>query len=195
MDRDESAGGDNAPEISGNIEMKTSIALIGFMGSGKSLTGVNLARRLKKKFLETDSLIEQKAGKPIPAIFSEDGEAAFRQIETEIAAEVAAEENAVIACGGGMVLNKINMDRLRGNAVIVYLDVDPDIILKRLINSGDKRPLLNTPDRKQRIIDLLKQRKPLYEREADIRVAVDKIDADTAQMVIKALKANASIDI
>jgi shikimate kinase len=195
MDRDESAGGDNAPEINGNIEMKTSIALIGFMGSGKSLTGVNLARRLKKKFLETDSLIEQKAGKPIPAIFSEDGEAAFRQIETEIAAEVAAEENAVIACGGGMVLNKINMDRLRGNAVIVYLDVDPDIILKRLINRGDKRPLLNTPDRKQRIIDLLKQRKPLYEREADIRVAVDKIDADTAQMVIKALKANASIDI
>jgi shikimate kinase len=195
MDRAESAGGDNAPEINGNIEMKTSIVLIGFMGAGKSLTGVNLAQRLKMRFLETDSLIEQKAGKSIPEIFSDDGEAAFRRLETEIAAEVAGEENAVIACGGGMTLDKINMDRLRENAVIVYLDVDPDIILKRLMNSGDKRPLLNTPDRKQRIMDLLKQRRPLYEQEADIRVAVNQIDADTAQLVIKAMKANASIDI
>jgi shikimate kinase len=195
MDRAESSGGDNAPEINGNIEMKTNIALIGFMGAGKSITGVNLARRLKKKFLETDSLIERRAGKPIPEIFSEDGEKAFRQMETEIAAEVAKENNAVIACGGGMVLNKVNMDRLRGSAVIVYLDIDPDIILKRLMNSGDKRPLLNTPDRKQRIMDLLIQRKPLYEREADIKVSVDKIDADTAQLIIKALKANGSIDI
>lgn len=175
--------------------MKTNIALIGFMGAGKSITGVALAQRLKKKFLETDSLIEQRAGKSIPEIFSEDGEAAFRRLEAEIAAEVGREENAVIACGGGMVLNKINMDRLRGNAVIVYLDIDPDIILKRLINSGDNRPLLNTPDRKQRIMDLLKQRKPLYEREADIKVAVDKADADTAQLIITALKANGSIDI
>jgi shikimate kinase len=175
--------------------MKTNIALIGFMGAGKSLTGVNLARRLKKKFLETDSLIEHRVGKSIPEIFSEDGETAFREVETEIAREVAAEENAVIACGGGMVLNKVNMDRLRENAVIVYLDIDPDIILKRLMNSGDKRPLLNTPDRKQRIMGLLKQRKPIYEREADIRVAVDNIDADTAGLIIKALKANAGIDI
>jgi shikimate kinase len=175
--------------------MKTNIALIGFMGAGKSSAGAALAHGLKKRFIETDSLIERKAGKSIPEIFSEDGEAAFRRLETAIAQEVAGEENAVIACGGGIVLNKINMERLRQNAVIVYLEVDPDIILQRLMNSEDSRPLLNTPDRKQRIIDLLKQRKPLYEREADIKVAIDKVGADTAQLIIKALKANGSIDI
>ena len=161
--------------------MKTNIALIGFMGAGKSSTGAALARRLKKNFLETDTLIEQRAGRSIPEIFSEESEAAFRRLETETAAEVAGVENTVIACGGGMVLNKINMERLRRNAVIVYLDVTPEIILKRLMNSGQDRPLLNTKNRRQTATELLDKRKPVYEREADIKITVDEADAESDQ--------------
>ena len=93
--------------------MKTNIALIGFMGVGKTVVGQLLAKKLARKFLELDLLIEQKAGKPIPEIFRQDGEITFRELEIAAAKEVASEKDVVIACGGGIVLNKINIDRLR----------------------------------------------------------------------------------
>jgi len=85
--------------------MKTNIALIGFMGTGKTTIGRTLARKLSKTFVEIDALIEQKAGKSIADIFKDDGEIAFRQLEIDITREIAARENQVIACGGGIVLN------------------------------------------------------------------------------------------
>ena len=80
--------------------MKTNIALIGFMGTGKTAVGEVLAEKLGKKLVELDFLIEQKAGKPIPVIFQQDGEIAFRELEIEVAGEVSAGTNLVIACGG-----------------------------------------------------------------------------------------------
>ena len=85
--------------------MKSNIALIGFMGVGKTVVGKALAKKLDWKFIELDSLVEQKVGKPIPAIFEQDGEIAFRELEIEVTKEVSEEEKAVIACGGGVVLN------------------------------------------------------------------------------------------
>jgi shikimate kinase len=174
--------------------MKTDIALIGFMGAGKTRTGRILARKLKLKFFELDNIIERKAGKSISSIFSEEGEKVFRNLESEVVKEISAQENAVIACGGGVVLNKTNIDNLRKNSVIVYLEASPEIISFRLKNSGNKRPLLNTSDRKKRIEELLKQRKPLYEQAADIRIIIDKLDMDIADLIIKELKASDSID-
>ena len=78
-------------------------------------------------------MIEQKAGKTIPEIFREDGEIAFRELEIEVSKEAAEEKNAVIDCGGGVVLNKINIDRLRKDTVIVYLTASPGVILKRTV--------------------------------------------------------------
>jgi shikimate kinase len=101
--------------------MKTNIALIGFMGTGKTAVGRLLAEKLNKKFLEQDSLIEQKAGKSIPEIFRQNGEISFRELEIAATKEIAREQNAVIACGGGVVLNKINIDRLKESSVVVYL--------------------------------------------------------------------------
>ena len=95
--------------------MKSSIALIGFMGTGKTAVGQALAERLGKEFIETDTLIEVKAGRSIPEIFRRHGETAFRELEIEAIKEIAGRDNAVIACGGGVVLNKINIDRLAGN--------------------------------------------------------------------------------
>jgi shikimate kinase len=157
--------------------MKSSIALIGFMGVGKTAVGKVLAKRLNKEFVEVDYLIEQKAGKPISEIFEQDGEVAFRELEIEIAKEVSQNKNQVIACGGGIVLNKINIDRLRKDSVIVYLTASPSVILKRVSNGGE-RPVLkinNLPT----IQGLLRFRKPFYERAADFKVNTSRANINS----------------
>ncbi len=168
--------------------MKTSVALIGFMGSGKTAVGRVLAEKLNKQFVEMDSLIEQKAGKPIPRIFSEDGETAFRELEIEITKEVARGKNQVIACGGGIVLNKINIDRLKDEAVIVYLTASPAVILERTSADKNERPLLKN-NKAATIDELLKFRKPFYERAADISIDTSKLDINAvADEIITRLK-------
>ena len=93
--------------------MKTNIALIGYMGTGKTVVGQLTAEKLGMKFIELDWLIEKKTGKPIPEIFRDDGEITFREIEIEVTKQIAGEKYCVIACGGGIVLNKMNIDRPR----------------------------------------------------------------------------------
>ena len=150
--------------------MKTSLALVGFMGTGKTAVAKALARRLNKEFIELDSLIEEKAGKSIPEIFRQDGEAAFRRLESEVTEQAAGRKNAVFAGGGGIVLNKINIEHLKKECVIVYLTASPEVILKRTAGAKNKRPLLEVADRAQRVRELLKQRQPLYEQAADIKI-------------------------
>ena len=164
--------------------MKTSIALIGFMGAGKTAVGRLLAERLGKEFIELDALIEKKAGKPIPAIFREEGEIGFRELEIEVTREVAGKKNAVIACGGGIVLNKINIDRLRRESIIVYLTASPAVILKRTEGDIGGRPLLAVADRAKQVRELLKFRQPYYERAADITVNTSRRKPDTVVKTI-----------
>ena len=159
--------------------MKTNIALIGFMGTGKTAVGEALARKSGKRFVELDSLVAQKAGKPIPEIFQRDGEIAFRELEIEVTKEVSAGKNLVIACGGGIVLNKINVDRLRRDSVIVYLTASPSVILKRTLKDGETRPLLYVQDKMSEIRELLRFRKPFYERAADISINTSRLDVDS----------------
>lgn len=168
--------------------MKTNVALIGFMGVGKTAVGKVLAQKLDRKFVEVDSLIEQKAGKTIPDIFEQDGEIFFRELEIEAIKEISEEENLVIACGGGVVLNQINIQRLKKKSVIVYLTASPRVILKRILDSTDERPLLKTP-KLEEIRRLLKFRKPFYERAADIKIDTSKSDVNSiAEQVINKLK-------
>jgi shikimate kinase len=149
--------------------MKTNIALIGFMGAGKSVVGKALAGILGREFVELDDLIVRRAGKPITRIFTEEGEIGFRELEIAVTREVAAKEHQIIATGGGIILNRINIDRLRESGTIIYLRVSPLEILKRTAGDGG-RPLLNTPEREKRIKELLSLRKPLYEQAADMIV-------------------------
>lgn len=167
--------------------MKNSVALIGFMGTGKTVVGEALSKRLNKRFIELDSLIERRAGKPIPEIFRQDGEIAFRELEIEVIKEVSKEKNLVIACGGGVVLNKINIDRLKQESIIVYLAASPGAILKRVLSDGETRPLLNVSDKAAEIRELIRFRKPFYERAADIKIDTSKQDVDSivGQMIIK----------
>ena len=168
--------------------MKTSIALVGFMGTGKTVAGKALAEKLSRDFVELDTLIEQKAGKPIPEIFQQDGEVAFRELEIEITKEVSGNKKQVIACGGGLVLNKINIDRLKKDSVIVYLTASPKVILKR-VSGGDERPLLKVANPALTIQELLKFRKPFYEQAADIKIDTSKLDVNSVvEQIINKVK-------
>ena len=160
--------------------MRTSIALIGFMGTGKTVVGQRLAEKLGKEFIEMDALIEKTAGKPIPEVFHKEGEIRFRELEIEVTRATAGKKNAVIACGGGIVLNKINIDRLTKQCVIVCLEASPAVILKRTSGDKDGRPLLAVTDRLQKIKELLKYRRPYYERAAEITVNTSRISINTA---------------
>ena len=159
--------------------MKTNIALIGFMGAGKTAVGRALAQRLKREFVETDAVIEKQAGKSIADIFQQQGEIAFRELEIAMTKEVAGGGNRVIACGGGIDLNKINIDRLKQSSVIVYLTVSPGAVARRTAQDHGVRPLLNVGDRIAEIKALLRFRKPLYENAADITVNTSGIGIET----------------
>ena len=167
--------------------MKSSIALVGFMGVGKTAVGKVLAKKLNRKFVDLDHLIKHKVGKPIPEIFYQDGEDAFRELEIEVTKKVSRDKNLVIACGGGIVLNKINIDRLKNNSVIVYLTASPRVILKRTTGEGEERSLLNVSDKISVIRELLRFRKPFYERAADIKINTSRLDIDPVaeQIMIK----------
>ena len=176
--------------------MKTSIALIGFMGVGKTAVGEALAKRLNKEFIELDSLIEHQAGKPIPEIFQQDGEVAFRELEIVATKEISGRKNLVIACGGGLVLNKINIDRLRRESVIVYLTASPRIILKRTSSDKNERPLLEVDNPTLTIRELLRFRKPFYERASDIKINTSRLDTNSvAEQIIRKLKEDESFNL
>ncbi len=175
--------------------MKTNSALIGFMGTGKTAVGQFLAKKLDRKFIELDSLIEQKAGKSIPEIFQQDEEIAFRELEIELTKKVAREKYSVIACGGGIVLNKINIDRLKKESVIVYLSASPNIILKRVSSEEGQRPLLEVDNPTLTIRELLRFRKPFYERAADITIDTSRLDIESVvEQIISKLKEDESFN-
>jgi len=176
--------------------MKTNIALIGFMGTGKTVVGQLLAKKLGKKFVELDLLIEQKAGRSIPEIFQQDGEVVFRELEIEVTKEVSKDKNLVVACGGGIVLNKINIDRLRQQSRIVYLTASLGVILKRVSGDGGERPLLKAASRALNIRELLGFRKPFYKRAADIIINTSELDVEAvAGQVMSKLKDDESFDL
>lgn len=153
----------------------SNVALIGFMCAGKSSVGRCLAERLQRTFVETDELIEQRAGMSVADIFATRGEEGFRRMEAEVVREAAARQNAVIACGGGVPLREENVQALKQSSVVVYLDVSPGQVMHRLGPRSDVRPLLAGSDRQGRARELLAVRRPLYIEAADIVVESDEL--------------------
>jgi shikimate kinase len=148
------------------------IVLMGFMGTGKTTVGKRLADRLGLTFVDMDKVIEQRARKPIPRIFAEDGEPAFRVMERNLAHELSRTADQVIACGGGVVLNPDNVTDYGATGLVVCLNATPDIIFKRTAKDRN-RPLLEEQDRMRRILELLEKRRALY---AAIPCQVDTSD-------------------
>jgi shikimate kinase len=173
--------------------MKTSIALVGYMGTGKSTVGKVLAKALTMRFVELDRRIERKAGKPISAIFRDSGEPAFRKLETEAVEKVSREKKVVVACGGGVVLNPVNVEMLRRESVIVLLTAPVEAILERTAVPQNKRPLLESDDREMTVRQMLAIRKSAYENAADITVDTGGLSIDeVSALIIKNLKEHES---
>ena len=150
---------------------KDSIALIGFMATGKSTVGKALKARLGKeyKFIETDQIIIEMAGKSIPKIFADDGEAKFRDFEIEACKKAARSSKSIISCGGGVVLNKINIEILKKTCHIVLLIATPEVIYSRAMSEGkENRPIINKKDPFKEIEKILRYREPYYNSSAEI---------------------------
>lgn len=165
------------------------------MGAGKTAVGRALAVRLGREFIDLDAVVAQKAARSIQDIFAFDGEPAFRRMEAEAVRQAAASRDAVIACGGGIVLDQANINILKQSSVMVYLAAEPSILLRRVLNSKEKRPLLQVADPASAMGDLLNYRKPLYEKAADIIMDTSQLDLTaTVDRVCEELKRYESVN-
>jgi shikimate kinase len=142
------------------------IALIGFMGTGKSTVGRLVADQLRFEFLDTDELIESRAGKSISAIFASDGEHVFREQERKVVEELNSRQRVVISAGGGMGANLANLTNLKQHALVICLWASPEKIWER-VRTQTHRPLLKEADPLAKIRSLLLVREPIY-KQADV---------------------------
>ena len=154
------------------------IVLVGMPGCGKSTLARLLAKALGKEAVDTDAFVEKKAGKTIPELFAEQGEAAFRRLEMQAVQELGKSGGQVIATGGGAILIEENRDALRQNAVVVFLERE----LQMLATNG--RPLSKS---REAIEELYKQRLPLYREVADVTARVEGTPEDTLRRIREAI--------
>lgn len=170
---------------------KRNIALIGFMGVGKSMVSAQLGQRLHIPVVSTDELIEQREGRSIAEIFRNAGEPYFRRVEKEVVMAALQQEPVIIDCGGGVVLNPDNMECLKQNATVIYLSASPEFLHKNLTGHQGKRPLLDVPDPLTKIKELLQQREAYYQQ-ADIVLdtngkSIDQICEDVFTRILPSL--------
>ena len=155
------------------LNSTTNIFLVGLMGSGKTTIGRSLAKRLNKRFVDADHEIEARTGASIPWIFEIEGEASFRQREADVIRDLTAQEDIVLATGGGAVLNEESRKFLKERGTVVYLRASVNSILQRTSHDRN-RPLLQTDDPRARIEELSLQRAPLYQEVAHIIIEMGR---------------------
>jgi shikimate kinase len=173
---------DNSPFMTAPRNIRN-IVLCGFMGTGKSSVGRLVAEALHFAFLDTDTVIEARAGKTISQIFDEQGEAAFRELEKRIVKELELRDRTVIATGGGLVVDPENLASLKSHALVVCLWASPATIWSRVKNQSH-RPLLNEADPLGKIKSLLAERAPWY-KQADVLLSTELRSArEVAQQVL-----------
>ena len=146
----------------------SNLILVGPMGAGKTTIGRQLAEQLVMPFVDLDHEIEQHTGASIALIFEVEGEAAFRQREQHALQQTLDRDGIVLATGGGAILSADNRQLLSQRGFVVWLDTPVSVQLERLAREHHKRPLLQTPDREQRLTDMAIFRNPLYRESADL---------------------------
>ncbi len=168
------------------------IYLIGFMGSGKSTVGKLLAQALHREFVDLDEEIAQQAGCSIPHIFQREGEVGFRERESAALRQIAQRQNLVIALGGGAVVRDENWKLVQETGISIYLKVSPELLHQRL-ESQVERPLLGaSPQRLQKITEILHQRQARYEQ-ADLTICNEGTPHEAVTMIREQLREMAAI--
>lgn len=145
------------------------IFLIGPMGSGKTTVGRHLARRMGMEFIDLDHELQARCGVEVAVIFEIEGEAGFRERERRLLDELTQRDNIVLATGGGSILNEDSRRMLNERGLVVYLETTVGQQLRRL-ERDRQRPLLQAPDRRQRLEELARVRNPIYEASAGLTV-------------------------
>ena len=146
------------------MDVPSNIFLIGSMGAGKSTVAT-----LDKEFVDADRELEQRTGVEIPLIFELEGEDGFRKRERELLAELVVRKDIVLATGGGVVLSADNRANLAEHGFVIYLDTPVDLLVARVARDRH-RPLMQTPDPKATMREIMRIRDPLYRENADIVV-------------------------
>lgn len=154
------------------------------MAVGKSAVGRNLAKRLRRRFIDLDRLIEKAEGMKVRDIFAQRGEPYFRQAEKRVLEEVLQQQGQVIATGGGIVMDDENLTLLREKTLLVGLTASTEAMLGR-VGKNSKRPLLKGGDLRERVEDLLKQRQSRY---AQAHVTIDTGEMSIDQVVEKIMQ-------
>ncbi len=173
--------------------LEMNIALIGFRGTGKTTLGKKLAKRLNMGFIDLDMGISKKEGKTITQIFAEIGEKGFRELEKKAVAQAGGMDNMCIACGGGVVLDRGNIDSLKRNSTIILLEARAEKIYLR-IRHDRGRPKLTDKEGIEEVRHLLAERKKFYDEAASFSfdTSTDSI-AESVQKIIDKLDAEGLI--
>ena len=158
------------------------MVLIGFMGTGKSVIGRRLAAATGRRFVDTDRQVEHRAGKSVAAIFRDDGEARFREMESAVVEAFAGCDGCVIATGGGMALRPDQIKKLGG--IRVALTAPPEVILERTQRRRQARPLLSGEAPSDKIHRLLAERAPYYQM-ADLSIDTSQMSVDETVRLIQ----------
>lgn len=162
-------------QVNKGCTLKGNIALIGFMGTGKTTISKALSQITGFEEIDVDAYIVKKQGRSISEIFEKEGEDYFRQLETEALQTVSQNEGQIISCGGGAVLKNENVEILKKNGVIVLLTATPETIFDR-VKDHTHRPILNSDMSLEHVKELMAAREPRYQEVADIKVNVDASD-------------------
>jgi len=164
------------------------IVLIGMRGSGKTTVGKILASKLGRELIEMDELITRKAGFSIPDIVAKHGWGKFRDLEEELTGEVAGRDNIINASGGGVVTREKNVQKLKKNGILVWLQADIDTLVNRTGEDTDRPPLVEGRTRREDMEMTFKERKPLYQQAADLTINTEnKTPEEVADLVINLL--------
>lgn len=154
------------------MERRGNLALIGFMGAGKSTVGALLARKLNMEFVDLDEEISRDAGMSVEEIFARQGEDGFRDRESRVLRRELEGEGRIIACGGGIVLRPGNVELLRERCTVFYLRAGKETVLGR-VGGGEGRPLLAEGRLPERVEELMSLREEIYRRAAHFVVDTD----------------------
>ncbi len=168
------------------------IVLIGYRGTGKSVVGKLLAQKLKRETISMDAEIVKKAGMSIPEFVAQNGWPKFRDLETEVARELAARDSIIVDCGGGIIERPENIPALRTNGVIFWLQASVEVIVNRIADGTERPALTEGKTFTEEVAEVLERRTPLYSGASQHTVNTDDMAPDQVADSILAIFSQAA---